>query len=92
MSSDAGNIHKVFVRTQNDGVRVNDTLMHIVAEDAPFGGTEQSGRGHYHREKGFRTFSKEKTLLVSSSDLPKNKIMIKYRGRIRPLLRAILLR
>jgi coniferyl-aldehyde dehydrogenase len=92
MSSDAGNIHKVFVQTHNGGVCVNDTLMHIVAEDAPFGGTEQSGRGALSSRKRLQNIFKGRTLLVSSSDLPKNKIMIKYRGRIRPLLRAILLR
>jgi coniferyl-aldehyde dehydrogenase len=92
MSSDADNINKVLVQTHSGGVCVNDTLMHIVAEDAPFGGIGQSGMGHYHGEEGFRTFSKEKTVLVSSSYLPKNKIMLKYRDRITPLLRTIFLR
>lgn len=92
MSSDADSINKVLVQTHSGGVCVNDTLMHIVAEDAPFGGIGQSGMGHYHGEEGFRTFSKEKTVLVSSSYLPKNKIMLKYRDRITPLLRAIFLR
>jgi coniferyl-aldehyde dehydrogenase len=39
------------------GVAVNDTLLHCVQEELPFGGVGSSGMGAYHGEAGFRTFS-----------------------------------
>jgi coniferyl-aldehyde dehydrogenase len=43
MSKNAVNIKKILYQTHSGGVCINDTLMHIVAEDAPFGGIGQSG-------------------------------------------------
>jgi coniferyl-aldehyde dehydrogenase len=40
------------------GVTVNDTLLHVVQHDLPFGGVGASGMGHYHGREGFNTFSK----------------------------------
>ena len=40
------------------GVSVNDTLLHVVQHDLPFGGVGASGMGHYHGREGFNTFSK----------------------------------
>jgi coniferyl-aldehyde dehydrogenase len=40
------------------GVSVNDTLLHVVQHDLPFGGVGASGMGHYHGREGFYTFSK----------------------------------
>ena len=48
----------VLRRTVSGAVCVNDTLMHIAAEDLPFGGIGASGMGHYHGRDGFDTFSK----------------------------------
>jgi aldehyde dehydrogenase (NAD+)/coniferyl-aldehyde dehydrogenase len=53
-------IDKVLERTIAGGVCVNDTLVQIVAEDLPFGGTGASGMGHYHGKIGFDSFSKLK--------------------------------
>lgn len=40
------------------GVSVNDTLLHVVQTDMPFGGVGAGGMGHYHGYEGFLTFSK----------------------------------
>ena len=53
-------IDRVITRTISGGVCVNDTLLHIAAEDLPFGGVGPSGMGHYHGQEGFDTFSKLK--------------------------------
>lgn len=53
-------IDHVLEHTIAGGVCVNDTLVHIVAEDLPFGGVGPSGIGHYHGKAGFDTFSKAK--------------------------------
>ncbi len=49
--------------THSGGVCINDTIMHVAADDAPFGGVGESGMGHYHGREGFLTFSKAKTVL-----------------------------
>lgn len=51
-------------KTHSGGVCINDTIMHVAADDAPFGGIGDSGMGHYHGKEGFLTFSKAKTVLA----------------------------
>ena len=53
-------IDRVLRNTISGGVSVNDTLLHIAAEDLPFGGVGPSGMGQYHGREGFDTFSKLK--------------------------------
>lgn len=49
--------------TTSGGVTVNDTLMHIVCEELPFGGVGMSGMGSYHGKKSFDVFVHEKSVL-----------------------------
>lgn len=53
-------IQRVLTHTISGGVCINDTLLHIAAEDLPFGGVGPSGMGHYHGQAGFDTFSQLK--------------------------------
>jgi coniferyl-aldehyde dehydrogenase len=59
-TKDSGLIRNILTRTSSGGLCVNDTLLHVAAEDLPFGGVGASGMGHYHAEEGFDTFSKLK--------------------------------
>lgn len=54
---------QVLEQTHSGGVCINETVFHVAAEDAPFGGIGQSGVGHYHGTEGFRTLSHAKTIL-----------------------------
>jgi coniferyl-aldehyde dehydrogenase len=54
---------EVLSRTTAGGVTINDTLLHYVPEDLPFGGIGPSGMGAYHGRDGFRTFSHQKAVL-----------------------------
>ena len=56
--------------THSGGVCINETLVHVSAEDAPFGGIGPSGMGHYHGHEGFLTFSKAKTVLKRGKFYP----------------------
>lgn len=50
---------------------VNDTIMHISNQNAPFGGVGNSGIGSYHGKRSFDAFTHEKTILKASSiDIP----------------------
>lgn len=42
---------------------INDTLMHILNEELPFGGVGDSGLGSYHGDWGFNTFSHRKAIV-----------------------------
>jgi aldehyde dehydrogenase (NAD+) len=46
---------------------INNTLMHLVNPDLPFGGIGNSGMGAYHGKRGFDTFSHQKSMLDSST-------------------------
>jgi coniferyl-aldehyde dehydrogenase len=54
---------RVLEGTHSGGVCVNDAITHFIAEDLPFGGTGDSGMGHYHAREGFLTFSHHKAVL-----------------------------
>jgi coniferyl-aldehyde dehydrogenase len=58
--------NKVLNRTASGGASVNETLMHIVVENLPFGGIGPSGMGAYHGEYGFQTFSHRKGVFLQS--------------------------
>ncbi len=63
---DAGKRDKVLARTISGGASVNETLMHVVVENLPFGGVGASGIGAYHGEIGFQTFSHRKGVFLQS--------------------------
>lgn len=63
MTYDQNMQKQVLKHTHSGGVCINETLLHVAAEDAPFGGIGHSGMGHYHGVEGFRTFSHAKTVL-----------------------------
>ncbi len=85
-------IDKLLKQTHSGGVAINDSAMHVAADDAPFGGIGNSGMGHYHGHEGFLTFSKAKTVLRSSNWLPKNHFILKNRDLTFKVLRKFLLR
>lgn len=92
MSKDNFLIEKIIKNTHSGGVCINDTAMHVAADDAPFGGVGNSGMGEYHGYEGFLTFSKAKTVLYSSSWLPKNQFILKNRDFVFKTLRKFLLK
>lgn len=42
---------------------INDTVIHLASETLPFGGSGESGMGHYHGKYGFETFSHLKSIV-----------------------------
>ncbi|MCP4598224.1 coniferyl aldehyde dehydrogenase [Neptuniibacter sp.] len=92
MSKDNALIEYLLNNTHSGGVSINDTVMHVAADDAPFGGVGNSGTGHYHGYEGFQTFSKAKTVLRSSPWLPKNSFILKNRDLVFKMLRKFFLK
>ena len=59
-------IDVVLENTSAGGVTINDTLMHIVNGNLPFGGVGGSGIGAYHGKHSFDLFSHQKSVLHRS--------------------------
>ena len=56
-------IDDIIATTTSGGVCVNQTLMHLLPSDLPFGGVGDSGSGAYHGKSGFDAFSHRKSVL-----------------------------
>lgn len=92
MSNDKSMIEHITRNTHSGGVGINDTILHVGAEDAPFGGIGESGIGHYHGEEGFRTFSHAKTVLHTPTWLPRVSLLLERRGTAIKALKRLFLR
>lgn len=92
MSDDKLLQQQIIEQTHSGGVAFNDTLLHVAADDAPFGGIGESGIGHYHGEEGFRTFSKAKTVLSTLSWIPRSGLLLEYRSWLQKVIGVLFLR
>jgi coniferyl-aldehyde dehydrogenase len=63
---DRARARDVLLRTSSGGVVINDTALHFLMDDLPFGGIGPSGMGRYHGFEGFETFSHKKGVFVQS--------------------------
>ncbi|MBR2162396.1 MAG: aldehyde dehydrogenase [Bacteroidales bacterium] len=59
-------------KTSSGGGCINDVIMHIANENAPFGGVGNSGMGRYHDKDSFDAFSHTRTIVSTGTwiDLP----------------------
>lgn len=53
-------------RVPSGGACINDALLHLANRRLPFGGVGRSGMGAYHGRRSFETFSRERSVLISS--------------------------
>lgn len=58
---------KVFNEISFGGGALNDTIMHFVNPNLPFGGVGNSGTGSYHGEYGFKAFSHQKSIIEKTN-------------------------
>jgi aldehyde dehydrogenase (NAD+) len=54
---------RVLAETRSGGVCINDTILHMIAKDLPFGGFGESGMGAYHGKAGFDCFTHYRSVL-----------------------------
>lgn len=86
MSTDKVLQRQVVEQTHSGSVVINDTVLQVAVEDAPFGGIGASGIGQYHGKEGFLTFSKAKTILYTPAWLPRSALLLRYRKMAEKLL------
>ncbi|ABO24969.1 coniferyl aldehyde dehydrogenase [Shewanella loihica] len=92
MSFDSDTQQRLLNQTHSGGVCINETVFHVAADDAPFGGIGPSGMGHYHGKEGFLTMSHAKTIL-SRGKLNTGKLVHPpYGNAIQQLLMKLFLR
>ncbi len=92
MTDDKDIANYVLKHTHSGGMCINDTLIHVAADSAPFGGIGDSGMGHYHGIEGFKTFSHAKTVIHSYSKLPRSAWLLTYRKWLIRLANRFLIR
>lgn len=92
MSNNDQVTHQILTNTHSGGVCINDTLMHVGADDSPFGGIGESGIGNYHGREGFETFCHKRTVLKTPSWLPRSTLILKSKGLALNLLSKIFIR
>ena len=63
---------EIIGKTSSGGACINDTIMHVVNENVPFGGVGHSGMGNYHGQCSYDAFSHQRALVVTPTwlDLP----------------------
>jgi coniferyl-aldehyde dehydrogenase len=59
-------VEQILDRTTSGNATINDTLLHYVQDDLPFGGVGPSGMGAYHGEEGFRSLSHAKGVFTQA--------------------------
>lgn len=69
---------KLLKAISSGGACVNDTIMHIVNNNLPFGGVGNSGIGSYHGKYSFDTFSHKKAVSVKKSKFNLSLILPPY--------------
>lgn len=63
LSNNKKHVDLILKNTSSGGTCVNDTIMHLVVDNVPFGGVGNSGMGSYHGKFSFNTFTHQKTCL-----------------------------
>lgn len=71
---------EVLAKTSSGGACINDTLMHIVNHNLPFGGVGNSGTGSYHGHTSFLAFSNKRAVVSTPTwlDIPLKYVPFKY--------------
>lgn len=89
-SHDRDVTERVLAQTSSGGVALNETLLHCVQEELPFGGVGASGMGAYHGEAGFRTFSHARSVFRQARFNGAGMTKPPYRGRMDRMLSFLL--
>jgi aldehyde dehydrogenase (NAD+) len=72
------------------GVCINQTLMHLIPPDLPFGGVGDSGMGAYHGRAGFDAFSHRKSVLKKATRPDLKLLYPPYKPLVEKLVKRIL--
>lgn len=92
MGFDTQLIQAIELQTQSGTFAVNDALLQVTADDAPFGGLGESGMGNYHGKEGFITFSHARNKLQTGKFNPRLNLLVSQSSFLTKLLKWMYLR
>ncbi len=82
-------VDDIIDHTSSGGVCVNQTLMHLLPAELPFGGVGDSGMGAYHGKTGFDVFSHHKSVLRKPTKPDLKLLYPPYKPLVEKLVRRI---
>lgn len=71
--------NKIVSETSAGGMCINDTLMHVISDELPFGGVGNSGIGKYHGKYGFDALSNQKSIFKNTFSFDRNILYPPYK-------------
>ena len=78
--------HQLVQSTISGGVGINEPVVQAGIHDLPFGGSGDSGMGHYHGHEGFLTFSKLRPVFRQGPIRALDFVLPPYSGRAAQVL------
>ncbi|MCE9598165.1 MAG: aldehyde dehydrogenase family protein [Spirochaetia bacterium] len=88
-SNNQKNINTVLSGTTAGGTCINDTMIHFLHPNLPFGGVNFSGSGNSHGFYGFRAFSHERALLRHHRLAPMKLMFPPYTPMVRKIINLV---
>jgi len=85
-SKNQQNIDRILTDTSSGGVCINDTVIHFLQINLPFGGVNASGMGRSHGFHGFKTFSNEQAVVKHNRFSPLKLMYPPYTKRVQKLV------
>ena len=89
-AEEASIVDSVLDDVSSGGACVNQTLMHLIPADLPFGGVGDSGMGSYHGKAGFDALSHRKSVLRKSTKLDLRMLYPPYKGLTEKLVKRLI--
>jgi aldehyde dehydrogenase (NAD+) len=83
-------VEDVVDNVSSGGVCINQTLMHLLPADLPFGGVGDSGMGAYHGKTGFDALSHHKSVLKKPTRPDLKLLYPPYKPTVERLVRKLL--
>lgn len=81
---------KVLLEVSSGGVAINDTIMHLVNPELPFGGVGSSGIGAYHGSYSYQTFSHQRSILSKGNKVKLTALFPPYSAKKLDFIRKIM--
>ena len=89
-ANEADVVDDVIDNVSSGGACINQTLMHLLPADLPFGGVGDSGMGAYHGKEGFDAFSHRKSVLRKPTRPDPKLLYPPYKPLMEKLVRRVL--
>ena len=84
------NINFILNNTSAGGTSINDTILHYMHLNLPFGGINNSGFGRTHGEAGFKAFSNQRSILKQSRLSPMKLLYPPYNNSVKKMIKFLM--